>query len=139
MDWCSHLFRTLNSCKLSSKIHFCWLLITFSLSLSLLLLLLLLLLFILYVSLKKKCFFFLPKCLLYFRYYLKNKQECIIRFKNSRHLIIHNSKFFEWLQNLPCRSTNFCTNIYIWGQFGPKNWTLSLVMSLSDIKTLIKH
>ena len=53
MDWCSHLFRTLNSCKLSSKIRFCWLLITFSLSLSLLLLLLLLL-FILYVSLKKK-------------------------------------------------------------------------------------
>ena len=53
MDWCSHLFRTLNSCKLSSKIHFCWLLITFSLSLSLLLLLIIIIIIIIYII----CFF----------------------------------------------------------------------------------
>ena len=41
------------------------------------------------------------------KYCLKNEQECIIRFKNSRvfrrevlNLIIHNCKFIERLQNV---------------------------------------
>ena len=52
------------------------------------------------------------------KYCLKNEQECIIRFKNSRvfrreflNLIIHNCKFFERLQNVWYRSTHSCTNI----------------------------
>ena len=54
-------------------------------------------------------------------------------------LIIHDLEFFERLQNLWYRSTHSCTNILIWGYFGLKNWTLSLAVSLSDIKILIKH
>ena len=52
------------------------------------------------------------------KYCLKNEQECIIRFKNSRvfrreflNLIIHNCKFFERLQNVWYRWTHSCTNI----------------------------
>ena len=54
-------------------------------------------------------------------------------------LIIHPREFFERLQNLWYRSTHSCTNIWIWGYFGLKNWTLCLAVPFSDVKTLKKH
>ena len=54
-------------------------------------------------------------------------------------LIIHSREFFERLQNLWYRSTHSCTNIWIWRYFGLKNWTLSLAVPFSDVKTLKKH
>ena len=79
----------------------------------------------------------------------KSTVLCIISFKNSRqsrweflNLIIHDCEFLERLENLWYRSTHSCTNIkflWVWGYFGLKNWMLSLAVSLSHIKTLIKH
>ena len=74
MDWCSHLFRTLNSCKLSSKIHFCWLLITFSLSLSLLLLLIIIIIIIYIICFFEEKVLLLPAQVFFIFYVLFEKQ-----------------------------------------------------------------
>ena len=68
-------------------------------------------------------------------YCLKNEQNAPRVFKayDTRPLV-----FWTASKSL-IRSTHSCTNILIWGYFGLKNWTLSLAVYLSDIKTLIKH
>ena len=57
-----------------------------------------------------------------------NRQYTIARFLNC----------FK-ISDIHCRSTHSCISVQILGYFGLQNWTQSLAVYLSDIKTLIKH